>query len=262
MQKVDLYDEITVNFEEKKQNSLDILLTTNKPYLPTDEKNIAYKAALLMGDLTDKKGLVSIDIKKHIPVAAGLAGGSGNGAAVLIALNKLFDINMNVRKLCELGKSLGADVPFMVLTQSTKYTSALGENFGDELTPLKLGLDKYVTLVKPSFGVSTKDAYSGMDSIIIDSHPDSNALIDALYSRDFSKAYESMGNVLELYTLDKYPEVKDIKNKLSETKDVEFVLMSGSGPTVFSVYSTLNAAKSACLKFRELGYEAYYAHAI
>lgn len=261
MQRVDLYDEITVNFEERKQNNLDIVLTTNKQFLPTDERNIAYKAALLMGNLTAKKGLVSIDIKKHIPVAAGLAGGSGNGAAVLIALNKLFDINMNVKKLCEISESLGADVPFMVLTQSTKYTTALGENFGDKLTPLKLGLDKYIALVKPSFGVSTKDAYIGMDSIDVKSHPESDALIEALYSRDFSKAYKSMGNVLELYTLNKYPEVNDIKNKLSKTKDVEFVLMSGSGPTVFSVYSTLNAAKDACMKFRELGYEAYFAYA-
>lgn len=262
MQRVELFDDITVNFEERQQNTFDIILTANKPYLPTDKKNIAYKAALLIAEKTSKKGLVTIDIKKRIPVAAGLAGGSGNGAAVLIALNRLLGINMSVKELCELGKNLGADVPFMILTQSTNCTVALGENFGDELTPLKYGLNKYIVLVKPPFGVSTKDVYKGMDDIKINLHPNQDALIDALYSKDFNGIRKNMINVLELYTLNKYSEVKELKKRMSQTEDAEFTLMSGSGPTVFSVYSTLNAAKSACLKFRELGYESYWSQAL
>ena len=261
MQRIDLFDDITVNFEERQQNTLDIVLTTNKPYLPTNEKNIAYKAALLMGELTEKKGVVTIDIYKRIPVAAGLAGGSGNGAAVLIALNTLFGLNMSIKKLCSLSSKLGADVPFMVLTQATKYTCALGENLGDKLTTLKKGLKKYIVLSKPSFGVSTKDAYMGMDSIEIKSHPDSDALIKCLENRDYNKLYSLMGNVLELYTLEHYPDVGNLKDIMSKMDNVEFTLMSGSGPTVFSVYSTLSAAKDACFKLRNMGYEAYWAKA-
>ena len=261
MQRVELSDDITVNFEEKQQNNLDIVITTNKSYLPTNEKNIAYKAALLMSHETDKKGVITIDIFKRIPVAAGLAGGSGNGAAVLIALNKLFGLNMSIRDLCALGSKLGADVPFMILTQSTKYTCALGENLGDELTVLKHGLRKYVVLSKPSFGVSTKDAYIGMDNIEIVSHPDSKKLIDYLESKDYTNLYSNMENVLELYTLTHYPETLNLKNIMSQMVDVEFTLMTGSGPTVFSVYSTLSAAKNACYKLRDMGYETYWAKA-
>lgn len=262
MQRLEFYDEITVDFEEKQQNNLEIVLTTNKSFLPTNEKNIAYKAALLIGEMTDKKGVVTIDIIKHIPVAAGLAGGSGNGAAVLIALNKLMEINMSIRDLSKLAAKLGADVPFMVLTQATKYTLSLGENLGDDLTPYKFGLGKHVVIAKPAFGVSTKDAYIGMDQISIEKHPDAKEVIGHLKSRDYSGLYHSMGNVLELYTLKEYPEVERLKRTMSSISDCEFTLMSGSGPTVFSVYSTLNAAKAACIELRNMGYEAYWTKAL
>lgn len=262
MQKISLRDEVNVKWTSLEQEGIQINLTCNRAYLPTDERNLAYKGARLMSDTFGDKvggGVIDIHIEKHLPVAAGLAGGSGNGAALLVALNRLWDLGLDTKKLCELGAELGADVPFCLLIQNTKYCSALCEGTGTELTPLKGRFKKAVLLVKPSFGVSTKEVYQGIDNCEIKARPNTCQLVDAMKAHDDAVIYKNMINVLEEYTLKEYPEVQRIKEKIEEQTNAEKVLMTGSGPTVFALFDKLSDAQKACRKMRKEGYEAYWA---
>lgn len=262
MHRISLRDEVTVKWTTLEQDNIDIALTCNKVYLPTDERNLAYKGAKLMADAYGEKvggGLIEIHIEKHLPVAAGLAGGSGNGAAALIALNKLWDLRLNTKALCEMGESMGADVPFCILIQNTRYGCALCEGTGAELTPLKNSLKKGVLLVKPPFGVSTKDVYKGIDDCLIENRPDTQGMVEAIKGKNETVIYDNMINVLEEYTLKKYGEVQKIKDKISEETNAEKVLMTGSGPTVFALFGKLSDAQKACRLMRKQGYEAYWA---
>lgn len=262
MQQVSLFDIIDVTWEESDAEKLNISIRTNKPYLPTDERNLAYKAAMLMNEEAGKKGNLSIDIEKRIPVAAGLAGGSGNAAAVIIALNRLWQLSKNTVELCEIGGKLGADIPFMILVQNSRYTCALGEGTGGELTPLSSELDMYFTLSKPKFGVSTKEVYQGIDSMTEYEHPDIPGLIKALEENDNEKALCCMGNVLEAYTLSAYPKVEKLKKRVLDTEGIRYAMMSGSGPTIIGFYDNFNDAKNAAEYLRGMGYESYYAGAM
>ena len=273
MQQISLYDDLEINWQERPageftdpQNGskLNIRITTNKKFLPTDRSNLAYKAALIMEKKAaemgrDISGDLSIEIYKRIPVAAGLAGGSGNGAAVIIGLNRLWELGLDTRKLCEIAGELGSDVPFMVLVQNSRYTCALGTGRGEILTPVSKGLDMCFLLAKPRFGVSTREAYKGLDEAGEYEHPDREALIKALEAGDTESALNNMGNVLEAYTLKAYPEVDKLKNMIAETSGVRLSMMSGSGPTVIGFYDDLRDAKKAAAEFRELGYESFYA---
>ena len=265
MQKTSLYDIISIDWvpSHDEGGSFEIELSTNRPYIPNDERNLAYKAALLMKAEADKKqldvsGVLKIFIEKHIPVAAGLAGGSGNGAAVLIGLNRIWKMGMDTRALCETGKVLGADVPFMILVQNSRYRCALATGVGDVLTPMPSGFRKHIVLAKPAFGVSTKEVYQEIDNVVIDRHPDTEQLTEGLRSGDIGLIEHNMVNVLECYCLDRYREIGVIKELMSGTDKVEKVLMSGSGPTVFGVYPTKSAAIDACMILRDKGYEAYW----
>ena len=267
MQQINLYDEIEMEWTagDPEKKKFHINLSTNKPFLPTDERNLAYKAALLMADYVkvsgrpEVSGTVDIHITKRIPVAAGLAGGSGNGAAVIIGLNRLWELGLDTRQLCEIGKALGSDVPFMILVQNSRYSCALGTGRGEVLTPVSKDLDMNFLLAKPKFGVSTKEVYKGIDEAEELEHPDCGALIDALMEGDTAKALTEMGNMLEAYTLKAYPEVKRLKDMISGTDGVRLALMSGSGPTVIGFYDELSDARKAAGKFRDMGYESFYA---
>ena len=177
----------------------------------------------------------------------------------MTALNKLWGLGLNARTLCQLGADLGADVPFCVLTQNTRYGCALGEGTGTQLTPVKARFKKAMLLVKPPFGVSTKEVYQGIDDCFIEERPDTKGLIDALTGGDKEIVYANMINVLEAYTLEKYSEVKALKEAIQRETIAEKVLMTGSGPTLFALFSEMKQAKDACQKMREKGYEAYWA---
>lgn len=274
MQQIALSDDLDFEWQEagdtgiggkdESSRKLNIRLSTNRPYLPNDERNLAYKAALLMEKYAEERGCprygnLSIRIYKRIPVAAGLAGGSGNGAAVMIALNRLWELGLNTEELCRLGAELGSDVPFMILTQNSRYTCALGTGRGEKLRPLSRELDMSFLLVKPRFGVSTGEVYKGIDEAEGLTHPDNDALIEGILEGDKDKTVRNMGNMLEAYTLKAYPEVNELKKLVSETEGVKFAMMSGSGPTVIGFYDKLGDAKKAAGKFRELGYESFYA---
>lgn len=239
MQSVDLYDEITI----EKQHG-DICITCNKPYVPTDERNLAYKAAKLFMDTFNIKSGVRIDIKKNIPVAAGMAGGSTDCAAVLKIMNKLFEVNVSDEKLMELGLKLGADVPYCI-TGGT----ALCEGVGEEITKLKSFKDKILVVVKPPFGVSTKGAYQGFDINRVRNHPNTEALIEAMKNDDLEFVSNNMKNLLENVTLRKHRVLISIKEELRSLGALG-AMMSGSGPTVFAFFDDMLKAQMAFEKMK------------
>lgn len=277
MHQIAFHDDVKVQYsadESRENGDFDITLTTNRYYLPTDERNLAYKAALLMIEEYGSKvrgGKLDIDIFKRIPVAAGMAGGSGNGAAVLHALNALWNLNLSLEKLCELGGRLGSDVPFCVMGQAKlnyflpkkvrrsplAVSCARATGTGTEMLPLP-SVKMALVIAKPSIGVSTKEVYQGIDHCEIPAHPDNDAMIEAIETKDDPKFYDQCINVLECYTLDAYPKVKELKALLMEDDRALKVLMSGSGPTVFAIYQHMGEAKNACQMLRRNGYEAYW----
>ncbi|MEG0297175.1 MAG: 4-(cytidine 5'-diphospho)-2-C-methyl-D-erythritol kinase [Clostridium sp.] len=239
MQSVDLYDEITI----EKQNK-GIFITCNKPYVPTDERNLAYKAAKLFMDTFNIDSGVRIDIKKNIPVAAGMAGGSTDCAAVLKIMNKLFDINVSDEKLMELGLKLGADVPYCIIGGT-----ALCEGVGEEITQLKSFKDKILVVVKPPFGVSTKGAYQGFDINRVRNHPNTESLIEAMENDDLEFVSNNMKNLLENVTLRKHRVLISIKEELKSLGALGS-MMSGSGPTVFAFFDDMLKAQMAFEKMK------------
>jgi len=264
MQRISLYDRIHMEWlSEEESGGIKIRVQTNKPYLPTDERNLAYKAAQLMADQFGSSaaggGQININITKSIPVAAGLAGGSGNGAAVLIGLNRLWNLGLNTRQLCKIGEELGSDVPFCILVQNSRYRAALATGRGEVLQPLRRSMKKHIVLAKPPFGVSTKEVFRCIDDCEITERPDNQALVRGLAEGRDKEVYENMVNVLECYTLEHYEPVKKLKEQIAAKTGAQKVLMSGSGPTVFGIYGTEKEAKQACQLLRGMRYEAYWA---
>ena len=194
MQNIDLYDDIIV---DKIDNG--IIVSCNKNFVPTDERNLAYKAADLFIKTFDLKQGVSIKIKKNIPVSAGLAGGSTDCAAVLKVMNKIFNINATDEELMKLGVKLGADVPYCI-----KGGTALCEGIGEELTELPSFKDKIVVLVKPPFAVSTKEVYKKFELNKVRIHPKTEELIKAMEEQDIHFVARNMKNLLENVTLREY----------------------------------------------------------
>lgn len=274
MQQISLKDRVEIKAEKKGHGKGSITIKTNRPYLPVDSRNLAYRGAELIQERYPEKtdGYdIFIDMKKNIPVAAGLAGGSGNGAAVLHGLNTIFRLGMTMDQLCDLGKELGSDVPFCIMGQAKgNYvipravrksplagTCARAEGTGTELNPVK-PLNKWLVIAKPAMGVSTKEVYQGIDSCHIEKRPDNDRLCQALTEGNFKAAKEEMINVLEAYTLKAYPKVRELKNLMENKLGAEKVLMSGSGPTVFALFNDIETAKKGCSLLRDRRYEAYW----
>lgn len=266
MQQVSLYDEINIRWKPDAGQEFKISVTNSKPYLPRDSRNLAYKAAVVMAEQAEActgkrpEGTLIMHINKRIPVAAGLGGGSGNAAVVMIGLNRIWNLGMDTRKLCSIGASLGADVPFCILVHNSRYTCALGTGIGEVLTPIKPGMDKHIVLAKPALSVSTKEVFREIDSCPQEERPGTAELIEGISGKIMGKVYPNMVNVLENYTLKRYPEVQTLKEQLIAAGGACKVLMSGSGPTVIGIYNGYGAAHRACLEMRRQGYEAYWAH--
>lgn len=263
MQQISLYDDMLVKWNEEEAEDIDIMIKTSKPYIPTDSRNIVYKAIEALIDKTGfkKGGKLEVHIKKRIPVAAGMGGGSGNGASILLCLNELWDLKLDLKTLMDIGAGVGADLPFSILTQGTDTTCAVATGFGEILEPLKKGLEAFVVVAKPNFGVSTREVFRLIDEVEIKKRPDTAELKRAIekgIKGERTVIYEQMINVLEAYTLTKYPRVSELKEKIAKTSGAQVALMTGSGSTCFGLYNTYKQAKSACLKLREEGYEAYW----
>ncbi len=234
MQTVSLYDLVTVT---KIEDGIEI--STNLPFLPADKNNLAYKAAEEFFNYTKIKPCVHINISKRIPVGAGLAGGSSNASAVLKALNKLFDTKLSLKKLCELGVKIGADVPYCILGGTR-----LAKGIGEKLSPLPKIPPCHVLLVKPSFSISTKAVYEKIDNVKGYKHPDTQKLIEGIRESDIDKIATSMGNVLEEVSLADYPVLSTLKEELLSLGAIG-AQMSGSGPTVFGIFKSADDAKAA-----------------
>lgn len=232
MQTVDLYDEIEI----KKIDS-GIKLNCNKVYVPTDHRNLAYKAASLFKETYNIKEGVSIDLVKNIPVSAGMAGGSTDAAGVLKIMNRLFKVNASNEELKKLGVKLGADVPYCI-----NGGTALCEGIGEEITQLKPFKDKIVVIVKPPFGVSTKEVYKSFDLSKVINHPKVDDLIKAMNNDDIHFVAHNMRNLLENVTLRKHRVISSIKEKISNLDSIG-TMMSGSGPTVFAFFDDMLKAQ-------------------
>ncbi|MGL4570283.1 MAG: 4-(cytidine 5'-diphospho)-2-C-methyl-D-erythritol kinase [Clostridium sp.] len=232
MQGIDLYDEITIEKIEKG-----ITISCNKPYVPKDERNLAYKAAKLFMDKFNIKSGISIDINKNIPVSAGLAGGSTDCAAVLKLMNKMFNKNLSDKELMGLGVKLGADVPYCI-----NGGTALCEGVGEVITQLKPFKDKILVLVKPPFGVSTKGVYQEFDLSKVVFHPNVEGLMKNMANDNIGYVSKNMKNLLENVTLLKYKEIIGIKQAMMECGALGS-MMSGSGPTVFAFFEDMVKAQ-------------------
>lgn len=241
MQTVGLYDSIFI----KKTDKDEIVIKTNLHYLPTDERNITYKAAKLIKDEFGISKGVYIELTKRIPVAAGLAGGSGNGAAVIKGMNRLFDLDLSMKKMMELGEHLGSDVPYCLMEGT-----ALAKGRGEILTQLNPCPHFYVLLAKPDISVSTASVYKNLDLKTVKEHPKTNAVLDAIANGNKTGIYTGLCNVLETVTIHQRPIVKEIKNYIAEQGSCG-VLMSGSGPTVFALFEKRETAKEAAKKVKE-----------
>lgn len=241
MQNIDLYDEVSV-----VKQAGGITLTCNKSYVPTDSRNLAYKAAMLFKERYDINEGVHIDIIKNIPVSAGLAGGSTDGAAVLKIMNKIFDINASDEELMEIGLQLGADIPYCI-----KGGTALCEGIGEELTSLKPFKDKIVVLVKPGFGVSTKEVYKAFNLEKVRIHPKTEELIEAMQRDDLYYVANNMKNLLENVTLRKHNVLIKIKEDMNRYGAVGS-MMSGSGPSVFAFFDDMLKAQKCYEKMKEI----------
>lgn len=234
MQTVNLFDLIIV---DKCENGIKI--TTNKKYLPTNNKNIAYTACEEFFAKTGIRGGAKILIHKNIPVAAGLAGGSGNAAATLAALNMLYGKPLDDEELCELGLRLGADVPYC-LTGGTLLAGGIGE----KLQPIKPMKNCIVLLVTPPISVSTAQIYTDFDSVEKTIFPDTSAMLDAIEREDFFAVCKNLSNTLEGVTVNQHPVIGGIKQKMINNGAVG-AIMSGSGPTVFGFFDDFKKAKAS-----------------
>ena len=234
MQSISLFDVLDVELND----TTFITLTSNKNNIPLDERNIAYKAARLFLEEANIKSGIAIHIEKNIPVAAGLAGGSTDAAAVLIALNDLLGKKFSLDKLMEMGARLGADVPFCIMTGT-----AISEGIGEKLTRLPAPNIKNILLVKPSIEVSTKWVYENLD-LKNASHPDIDAATKLIKNQMISDLPKVMGNILESVTAKKYPVIDEIKREMLDN-GATVSMMSGSGPSVFGFFENENSGKNA-----------------
>lgn len=247
MQQINLYDVVTVSKVEEDR----IVLTCSEPFLPVDDKNLAYRAAELMKEAYGITCGFDIHIEKNIPIAAGLAGGSTNAAAVIMGINQLCDLNLSLEALQMQGFKLGADVPFCFLEGC-----AVARGLGEILTPITGFEHAWMVLVKPNFGVSTKDVYTNLKLDEIKVHPDTESMIEALKVQNRHVILSGLCNVLETVTLSLYPKVQEVKVLLNGF-GADGVLMSGSGPTVFGIFSSYERAKTAHKKIKKLYPQSY-----
>lgn len=240
MQAVELAD--ILSLEEKHSGNINI--TTNLPYLPCDQRNLAYQAVRLVKDTYKIKQGVHISLEKNIPMSAGLAGGSTDAASVLLGLNTLWDLGLSLEQLEVLGAKLGSDVPFCL-----RGGTMLATGRGEILTPLAPLPACYVVLAKPRISVSTAWVYGKYRKEAVLQHPDTAGVQQALEQGDLSAVVSRLNNVLESVTIAEYPQIKKLKESMIQYGAMAS-LMSGSGPTVFGLVADKNQAEYIAEKLR------------
>lgn len=226
MQTIQMYDLLDI----RKKSEPGIVLSTNLPYVPSDERNLVYKAAKLLMDEFDVKEGLSMKLTKSIPVAAGMAGGSSDAAAAFVGVNRLFRLGLSEEELMKRAVQVGADVPYCVMRGT-----ALAEGIGEKLTSLP-GLPRcYVLVGKPGINVSTKLAYENLNLNSIQKHPDIDGMLLDIENQDIYSLTSKMENVFEPGIIRQYPVIEEIKD-LMEANGALKAMMSGSGPTVFGLF--------------------------
>ena len=241
MQTIQMYDVLEI----QKKETPGITLTTNLPYIPTDEGNLVYKAAkLLMDEFHVEEGL-SINLEKSIPVAAGMAGGSSDAAAAFVGVNKIFNLGLSEQQLMERAVKVGADVPYCIMRGT-----ALAEGIGEKLTRLPGVPHMYVLIGKPAVNVSTKVAYGNLNLPAITEHPDIDGMVQDIQNGDLYSMIPKMGNVFEPGIIGKYPVIQKIKDSM-EANGALKAMMSGSGPTVFGIFDDKEKMQKAAAALRK-----------
>lgn len=246
MQQIDLHDIVTLETREGG-----ISLESESEFLPKNDTNIAWRAAEAVSKHVGRELGVHIIIEKNIPVAAGLAGGSTDAAAVIRGLNIMYDLGLSLEEMMEIGVTIGADVPFCIMGGT-----ALAEGIGEELSKIDLSKPFWIVLSKPSVGVSTKKIYEALNYKSIEDHPETNSMIDAVKCGDISEISELLGNVLEPVTLSLYPSVGVLKSKMKEY-GASGTLMSGSGPSVFGLFKSYEKACTAAKRLKRVYKQTY-----
>lgn len=234
MQTVGIYDVLTL-----KKIPSGIVVTTDNGELPTDDNNLIYKAARLMREAYGITEGVSIHLEKNIPIAAGMAGGSTDAAGTFLGMNQLFEIGATIQELQELGVKVGADVPYCIMGGT-----ALAEGIGEILSPLPAPPQCHLVVAKPDINVSTKYVYEHLDAEGVETHPDIDGMIDALEEGDLQGIVSRLGNVLESVTVKKHAIINTLKRCMLESGAIGS-LMSGSGPTVFGIFTDVQKAQKA-----------------
>ncbi|MCI7227175.1 MAG: 4-(cytidine 5'-diphospho)-2-C-methyl-D-erythritol kinase [Lachnospiraceae bacterium] len=236
MQMINLYDKITL----RKKTEPGITVTANLSYLPVNEDNLVYRAAKLLMDEFQVDGGLEIELQKYIPVAAGMAGGSTDAAAVMVGVNRIFQLGLNKKQLMERGVKIGADVPFCIMRGT-----ALAEGIGEELTPLPAMPHCSLVIAKPKIHVSTKFVYGNLKVGELTEHPDIDGQVQALRENNLEQLVTRMGNVLETVTIPAYPVIDEIKHTMMKYGAMG-AMMSGSGPTVFGIFEKEDKAQEVC----------------
>ena len=243
MQTIQMYDVLKM----KKVKKPGISLSVNYPYIPSDERNLVYKAAKLLMDEFQVKEGVDICLEKFIPVAAGMAGGSSDAAAAMVGINQLFKLGLSERELMDRAVNIGADVPYCIMRGT-----ALAEGIGEKLIRIAQIPDCFVLIGKPGISVSTKMAYESLQLDKISSHPDIDGMIRDIENGDLLTMTEKMGNVFEPGIIEKYPVIGEIKDLMEDNGALK-AMMSGSGPTVFGIFDDCEKMEAAAAVLRESG---------
>ena len=235
MQTIKMYDQLDIEMSQEAG----IRMETNLSFLPVNENNLVCKAAKLLMDEFDIRQGLDIRLKKVIPVAAGMAGGSADAAATMVGVNRIFRLGLSMQELMDRAVAIGADVPYCIMRGT-----ALAEGIGEELTALPDAPQCYVLIGKPPISVSTQFVYGNLKVDEISNHPDMDTLISAIKDNDFYKMANNLGNVLEEVTIPHHPVIAQIKQEMLDNGAVG-ALMSGSGPTVFGLFDDKEKAIAA-----------------
>lgn len=240
MQNVGIYDVLT--FAKAEEG---ITLQVDNQEVPADGNNLICKAAKLLMETAGIQGGVRITLEKNIPIAAGMAGGSTDAAAAFLGINELYEIGYDIEQLKVLGVKIGADVPYCI-----QGGTALAEGIGEVLSELPAPPACHLLIAKPDINVSTKFVYENLRANELEYHPDIDGMLKALDAGDLKGITDRLGNVLETVTVPAYPIIQEIKN-LMLAAGAENALMSGSGPTVFGMFTDKEQAEAASAEIRK-----------
>lgn len=235
MQNIGICDELDMRVTETPG----IVLETDRADLPTDEGNLVYRAAKILMDEYGVAQGIHIFLKKQIPVAAGMAGGSSDAAAAMIGVNELFELGLTQQELMERAVQIGADVPYCLMGGT-----ALAEGIGEVLSKLPSMPECMILIAKPPINVSTKFVYGNLKANELEKHPDIDGMIRDLEEKNLDHMCQIMENVLETVTVPAYPIIDKIKQLMTDTGALG-AMMSGSGPTVFGIFTDQEKAELA-----------------